>query len=71
MILDTAFLTNVSRAKRKDISKDSYATDWIISEMRDEMYELWDQYSKNVCAFDDIELSVRNRHYTVCSSISI
>jgi O-methyltransferase involved in polyketide biosynthesis len=62
-ISQTAFLVNESRARRKDISKDIYARNWILPQEREKIKELWELFSKKVYPYDDIELSVRNRYY--------
>lgn len=55
----SAFLVNVSRARRVDISQDVYAHLWVTPESS----HLWDEYASEVYPYDDIELGLRNRFF--------
>lgn len=55
----TAFLVNVSRSKRVEISKDVYAHLWITPES----ISLWDEFAAKAYPNDDINLSLRNRFF--------
>ncbi len=61
-ISESAFLVNESRARRVDISQDIYAHLWISNSTK----KLWDDFSKNVYQYDDIELGLRNRFFLDC-----
>jgi O-methyltransferase involved in polyketide biosynthesis len=56
---ESAFLVNESRARRVDISHDIYASLWTT----DATHSLWEDFSKKVYTYDDIELSLRNRFF--------
>lgn len=58
-ISDSAFLVSESRARRVELSKDIYAYLWTSEETKN----LWDEFSKKVYPFDDIELGIRNRFF--------
>lgn len=58
-ISGTAFVINVSRAKREDVSLDIYAKLWITPEAE----ALWDELAREVYPFDDVSSSLRNRFY--------
>lgn len=58
-ISESAFLVNESRSRRIDISKDIYSHLWT----SDSSNKLWNDFSKYVYPFDDIELSLRNRFF--------
>jgi len=58
-ISESAFLVNESRSRRTDISKDIYSHLWTNTKTK----KLWDDFSKKVYSFDDIELSIRNRFF--------
>ena len=58
-ISESAFLVNESRARRINISKDIYSYLWTDSKTN----ELWEDFSKKVYSYDDIELSIRNRFF--------
>ncbi|MEA4856720.1 class I SAM-dependent methyltransferase [Solidesulfovibrio sp.] len=55
----TAFVINVSRAKRQDISLDRYAGLWVTPEAE----ALWDELAREVYPNDDVSSSLRNRFY--------
>lgn len=55
----SAFLVNESRARNEALSRDRYAGLWVSAETR----ELWEDFSREVYALDDVELSLRNRFY--------
>lgn len=58
-ISESAFLVNESRARRVDISHDVYASLWTT----DSTQNLWEDFKRKVYAYDDIELSLRNRFF--------
>lgn len=58
-ISESAFLVNESRARRVDISHDIYANLWTTDSTQD----LWEDFKTKVYAYDDIELSLRNRFF--------
>ena len=58
-ISESAFLVNESRSRRVDISKDIYSHLWTT----DASKKLWNDFSKYVYPYDDIELSLRNRFF--------
>ena len=58
-ISESAFLVNESRARRVDISHDIYAQLWV----SDSTKKLWDDFSKNVYQYDEIEIGLRNRFF--------
>jgi O-methyltransferase involved in polyketide biosynthesis len=55
----TAFVVNVSRSMRVDISRDTYAHLWVTEEAR----QLWDRLAREVYPYDQISSSLRNRFY--------
>lgn len=55
----TAFVINVSRAKREDLSQDIYAKLWVTPEAE----TLWDELARVVYPADDVSSSLRNRFY--------
>lgn len=62
-ISDSAYLVNVSRAKSLQISNDIFAHLWIPSDLKNVVYNLWDNYSKFVYPYDDIELGIRTNYF--------
>jgi O-methyltransferase involved in polyketide biosynthesis len=56
---ESAFLVNESRARRIDISHDVYAHLWVSNETR----RLWNDFTRQVYPYDDIELGLRNRFF--------
>ncbi len=62
-ISDSAYLVNVSRAKALQISNDIFADLWIPSDQKKDIYKLWDNYSKFVYPYDDIELGIRTNYF--------
>ena len=58
-ISESAFLVNESRARRSDISHDTYAHLWVTKATQ----QLWDEFATQVYPYDDIELSLRNRFF--------
>lgn len=62
-ISDSAYLVNVSRAKSLHLSKDIFAHLWIPSDQKKIVYKLWDDYSKFVYPYDDIELGIRTNYF--------
>ena len=62
-ISDSAYLVNVSRAKSLQISNDIFAHLWIPSDQKNVVYNLWDNYSKFVYPYDDIELGIRTNYF--------
>jgi O-methyltransferase involved in polyketide biosynthesis len=56
---ESAFLVNESRARRSDISHDTYAHLWVTKATQ----QLWDEFATQVYPNDDIELSLRNRFF--------
>lgn len=58
-ISSTAFITNQSRARAVEISKDVYSKLWVSPET----IQLWDDFSKNVYPYDDLELALRCRFF--------
>lgn len=55
----TAFVTNVSRSRRQDLSQDRYAPWWVT----DEAVRLYEELSREVYPHDDVSTSLRNRFY--------
>ncbi len=58
-ISGTAFVINVSRSRREDISQDAYARLWVTPEAE----ALWDDLAREVYPADDVSSSLRNRFY--------
>lgn len=58
-ISGTAFVINVSRARREDISQDAHARLWVTPEAE----TLWDELATEVYPSDDVSSSLRNRFY--------
>lgn len=58
-ISGTAFVINVSRARREDISQDTYARAWVTPEAE----ALWAELAAEVYPSDDVSSSLRNRFY--------
>ncbi len=58
-ISESAFLVNESRARNVELSRDEYAHLWVSDSTR----ELWEDFSRDVYPFDEIELGVRNRFF--------
>jgi O-methyltransferase involved in polyketide biosynthesis len=58
-ISETAFVVNVSRSLRPDISRDIYAHLWITDKAR----RLWQELAEEVYPYDHISSSLRNRFY--------
>ncbi|MBI4212134.1 MAG: class I SAM-dependent methyltransferase [Deltaproteobacteria bacterium] len=56
---ETAFLTNESRSRMVDVSKDIYAHLWVTPATK----KIWDDFAAYVYKHDDVELSIRNRYY--------
>ena len=56
---ESGFLVTESRARRFDISHDIYAHLWTT----ESTHVLWEEFSKKVYPYDDIELSLRNRFF--------
>jgi O-methyltransferase involved in polyketide biosynthesis len=56
---ESAFLVNESRARRIDISHDAYAHLWVSNATR----RLWNDFTRRVYPYDDIELGLRNRFF--------
>jgi O-methyltransferase involved in polyketide biosynthesis len=59
----SAFLVNESRARRRGMSLDRYAEQWVLPEQREQIAKLWDDFSAQVYPFDDVVLSMRNRFF--------
>jgi O-methyltransferase involved in polyketide biosynthesis len=62
-ISDSAFLVNESRARRREMSLDRYAEQWVLPEQRERIRKLWTDFSAQVYPFDDMVLSLRNRFF--------
>ena len=62
-ISDTAFLVNESRLQKLDVSKDIYAKYWVQPESYLRVHKLWNDFSKEVYPYDNIELAIRNRYF--------
>jgi O-methyltransferase involved in polyketide biosynthesis len=58
-ISDSAFLVNESRARNMELSQDRYAHLWVTDGTR----RLWEDFSKEVCPHDAVELGLRNRFF--------
>lgn len=58
-ISETAFLTNLSRAKRADLSLDAYARLWVTPRVE----SMWDELAREGYPNDDVSSSLRNRFY--------
>lgn len=58
-ISESAFLVNESRARSVALSRDAYAWVWVTEATR----RLWEDFSREVYPFDDVELGLRNRFY--------
>ncbi|NDY56758.1 hypothetical protein G3N56_08375 [Desulfovibrio sulfodismutans] len=58
-ISKTAFVINVSRARREDVSLDVYARLWVTPEAT----ALWEDLARDVYPDDDMSSSLRNRFY--------
>lgn len=56
---ESAFLVNESRARRVELSQDIYAHLWTNEDTK----ILWNNFSKRVYPFDDIEIGIRNRFF--------
>lgn len=56
---ETAFLTNESRARMVELSQDTYAYLWVTPKTK----KIWEDFSKAVYPYDDLELSIRNRYF--------
>jgi O-methyltransferase involved in polyketide biosynthesis len=55
----TAFIVNASRARLEALSGDIYAKLWVT----DETKRLWDEFSREVYPYDDVNLSLRHRFF--------
>ncbi len=58
-ISESAFLVNESRARNIELSRDRYARLWVTDSTR----KLWDDFTREVYPYDDIELGLRNRFF--------
>ncbi len=58
-ISESAFLVNESRARNVALSQDRFASLWVSDSTR----ELWEDFTRTVYPYDDIELGVRNRYF--------
>jgi len=58
-ISESAFLVNESRARNVELSRDRFAHLWVTDAAR----RLWEDFSKSVYPYDDIELPLRNRFF--------
>lgn len=58
-ISESAFLVNESRARRVVLSHDLYAHLWVSDATR----RLWEDFSREVYPYDEIELGARNRFF--------
>ncbi|MBF0318367.1 MAG: class I SAM-dependent methyltransferase [Nitrospirae bacterium] len=55
----TAFIVNASRARLEALSGDIYAKLWVTEEAQ----RLWDEFSREVYPYDDVNLSLRHRFF--------
>lgn len=58
-ISETAFLVNVSRARKVEVSRDIYAKLWV----SDSTQELWNDFACKVYRNDDLVVAIRNRYF--------
>ena len=58
-ISESAFLINESRSRRVDISNDIYSYLWVTKNTK----KIWNDFSKIVYPYDDIQISLRNRFF--------
>jgi O-methyltransferase involved in polyketide biosynthesis len=58
-ISESAFLVNESRARNVKLSRDQFAHLWVTDSTR----KLWEDFSRCVYPYDDIELPLRNRFF--------
>ena len=62
-ISDSAFLVNESRARRRRMSRDHCAEQWVLPKQRERVRKLWEDYSREVYRMDDVVVSLRNRFF--------